>query len=102
MTTLEAIEAVELALTILGMKSMDGEPLLGIEASGIVARFAGDLWTEAEHLFKSGTIQPDEYYRRLKYWIDSFAADYNSRRLGKKLDDIGADQVELDLLKEGA
>ncbi len=100
MTTLEALDAVELALTNLGLTA-HGEPIIGIEAAGIVAKFAGEPWSEAEDLFQAGKIEPEEYFRRLKYWIDEFGRKHHVKRLCRKLDDIHLDQVELDLL-EGA
>lgn len=100
MTTLEASDAVDRALSNLGLTA-HGEPLLPAQVAGIVGRVSGDPWSEAEDLFEAGKIQPDEYFRRLKYWIDEFGLNHHSKRIGRRLDDIHADQVELDLL-EGA
>jgi hypothetical protein len=101
MTTIEAIEAVERALTNLDLVDRFGEPLIGLEAVAPVARFGGAEWDRMESEFQSGAATPEEYYRRAKYFIDSYGRSQTAKRLSAKIEDLRLDQIELDLL-EGA
>jgi hypothetical protein len=61
MTTVQAIEIVESALSALRIPDGFGGRLEGIEAAGVVAKRLGERWDAVAHAFESGKITPNEY-----------------------------------------
>lgn len=61
MTTSQAFTVVEAALTEIGLIDRDGEPLIGIMAVPMVARYAAGEWEWNEDAFASGAITPAQY-----------------------------------------
>lgn len=84
MTHLEAIEAVEARLTEMGLVDCFGDPIIGIEAVGILAKFHGAVWDEVTNHFEQGRIDPDMYASTMGVLIEEYNC-YRHRNSIEKL-----------------
>lgn len=98
MTTLEAFNRIEDALSALGLRDRWGDPIEGIMASGIVAHSIGQDWDSTVDAFEHGQITADEYCLRILSLIRFFDRMRFSARVDARLAALKLDQIELDLL----
>lgn len=87
MTHLEALEAVEEALTKLHLKDHFGTYLIGIEAIGAIHKFAPDKLKQLEDLFGSKKIDPETYYLEMVKLIREFKLDRIERTKKRTLEE---------------
>lgn len=92
MTHLEAIEAVESKLTELGLKDVFGDPIEGIEAVGIIAKFHGPVWDEVTNHFEQGRIDPDTYATAMGLLIEEYNCYRHRNSIEKLLVEIRQQQ----------
>ena len=72
MTTFEAFNRIEEEITSLSLKDYLGEPLIGIEALGAVAKFCGEKWDQLVAEMHEEKITPDEYAQRAIDMISTY------------------------------
>lgn len=96
----EALKIVEDKLTAIGLKDKLGEPCIGLECIGALARFAPEPLAELEHKLLSGFISPEQYAIEMGALIDELSIWVQRAKTEKKLASLRADQVELGIIKK--
>jgi hypothetical protein len=102
MTFLDARNRIETELTDLGLRDRWGDPIEGIEASGIVANAIGQEWDAAVDALGRGEITSDDYCSRILVFIQRFAVQRFSARVDKHLAGLKREQIELGLIPKTA
>ena len=88
MTVLEAINQVELKLTELKLIDRFGDPIIGIEAAGILAKFHDGVWQEVENNFSDGLIDAETYATAMTMLIEEFNRHKFRREIEKQIVEI--------------
>jgi hypothetical protein len=97
MTATEAFDGVSQALTDLRLLDCFGEPIIGLEAMGMVDKVLGKKWNDAEEQFYTGSITPKEYHDRAVKLIRELDQYLYLNKLERKLASLKLDQIELDI-----
>jgi len=95
MNALHAIETIENAMTMLGLRDCYGGPVIGIVATGAIASFHGEKWTRLLDAASADEVTWDEYVTEALRLIDEYARDLYRRKLEQRLAGLILDQREL-------
>lgn len=88
MTHSQALTQVEFILTDLEEKDSFGDPLVGIEAVGVLWKYHGKVWDEVERMFFMKEIDPETYVTSTRMLADEVKRLKHREKVEKLLADL--------------